>query len=411
MKRYESGVCTPLSLYLYGNKDIGDAGIAALAAAIREATFKSESVIFENLDLSGCNIGNVGADALALALESHPGCIEHLDLSNNDISDEGATAFGRALSSGGNGSIGCLNLSNNPNIGNSGAAALANAMGCGKINSLILRSCNVQADGAKAFGNMIKVLASNPTIDSVKLDLSGNPLGILRKVKKGQKYSASALKSKASATTASYLNFIGKKIKSSLKEVGWDGVAGSSAYSTESDDEEDERMGTDESSDSVDPSKARCGAKAFASTIVVGEHELTELTSPVVTMLKCELGLRHCYFDEGAADALASTILQAKERFGIQLIIDARMSAALEEELVDALALGGVSSRLEDMSERNMRALEVIRISEQRATQAADAVRRRTSYDNEEFTSINFDTDEDLESEFYSEREDLDGEY
>lgn len=77
MKRFDSGLCTPLSLYLYGNKDIGDAGIAALAGAIRAATFKSESVVFENLDLSGCSIGDVGADALALALESHPGCIKH----------------------------------------------------------------------------------------------------------------------------------------------------------------------------------------------------------------------------------------------------------------------------------------------------------------------------------------------
>ena len=411
MKRFDSGLCTPLSLYLYGNKDIGDAGIAALAGAIRAATFKSESVVFENLDLSGCSIGDVGADALALALESHPGCIKHLDLSNNDISDEGATAFGRALSSGGKGSIDSLNLSNNLNIGNSGAAALAGAMGCGKIHSLILRSCNVQADGAKAFGDMIKVLASKPTIDSVKIDLSDNPLGILRKVKKGQKYSASAFKSKASATTASYLNFIGKKIKSGLKEVGWDGVAGSSAYSTESDDEEDERMGNGESSDSVDPSKARCGAKAFASTIVVGEHELTELTSPVVIMLKCELGLRHCYFDEGAADALASTILQAKERFGIQLTIDVRMSSALEEELVDALAMGGISSRLEDMSERNMRALEVIRVSELRAIQATDAARRRAQYDDEEFSSLNFDASEVSGPDSYSENEYTDEEY
>jgi hypothetical protein len=127
--------------------------------------------------------------------------------------------------------------------------------------------------------------------------------------------------------------------------------------------------------------------------------------------LKCELGLRHCYFDEGAADALASTILQAKERFGIQLTIDARMSSALEEELVDALAMGGISSRLEDMSERNMRALEVIRVSELRAIQATDAARRRAQYDDEKFSSLNFDASEVSEPDTYSENEYTDEEY
>jgi len=404
MTRHESGIHTPISLHLCGNKDVGDAGIAALAAAIRGAILlNEESVVFEELDLSGCNVGDVGAEALALALETHPGCIKHLDLSNNNIGNDGATAIGRALSLGGKYGTKCLDMSNNPNLGNSGAACLADALGRGMIENLIIRSCNVQADGAKAFGEMLKVLAAKNIVESVKIDLSGNPLGILRKVKKGQKYSASALKSKASATTASYFNFIGKKIKSGLKEVGLDGVADSFVNTSESDDEEEERMGSGESKDDVDPAKARCGAKAFASAIVVDEHELTESTestSAITTpSLKCELGLRHCYFDEGAADALAATIIQARERFGIILSIDARMSSALEESLVDALSSGADSDSLDFMAERHMQALEVIRRSEQRAKEAAASARKRLAYEDEADEFASFDVDGEYNSD------------
>ena len=87
------------------------------------------------------------------------------------------------------------------------------------------------------------------------------------------------------------------------------------------------------------------------------------------------------------------------------------MSSALEEELVDALAMGGISSRLEDMSERNMRALEVIRVSELRAIQATDAARRRAQYDDEEFSSLNFDASEVSGPDSYSENEYTDEEY
>ena len=398
MNRLESGGMGPISLSLFGNKDVGDAGIAALAAAIRGSTSNSELVVFERLDLSGCNVGDVGAEALAMALESHPGCIKHLDLSNNEISNNGAIVIGRALSSGSQGGIHFLDMSNNPNLGNTGASALASAMACGTLQHLVLRSCSVQAEGAKSFGDMLKTLSAKKISEWVKIDLSGNPLGILRKVKKGQKYSASALKSKASATTVSYMNFIGKKIKSGLKEVGLDGVADSFVNTSESDDEEEERIGSGESADDVDPSKARCGAKAFASSIVVGEHELGESKSSTEKSLKCELGLRHCCFDEGAADALASTILQARDRFGIDLSIDVRMSPALEEELVEALATGcdGTSDRLEDMSERHMQALEVIRTSELRAMEAVAASRKRAAYEENEydFTSMDFDARE-----------------
>jgi len=398
MNRLESGESAPISLSMFGNKDVGDAGIAALAAAIRGATSNSELVVFEQLDLSGCNVGDVGAEALAMALESHPGCIKYLDLSNNDISNDGAIAIGRALSSGRKGVTHCLDMSNNPNLGNTGASALAGAIACGTVQNLVLRSCNVQAEGAKAFGEMLKILSAKKIIEWVKIDLSGNPLGILRKVKKGPKYSASALKSKASATTVSYMNFIGNKIKSGLKEVGLDGFADNFVNSSESDDDEEERLGSGESADDVDPSKARCGAKAFAGAIVVGDNELGESKSPTETSVKCELGLRHCYFDEGAADALASAILQARDRFGIDLSIDARMSPALEEVLVDALATGGGSSdRLEGMSERHMQALEVIRISELRAMEAVAASRKRAAYEENEddFASIDFVARED----------------
>lgn len=206
----------PLALHLGGNQDVGDAGAAALAAAIRGTTTKSDTTpIFSTLDLSACSVGDAGAEALAVALESNPGCIERLILSDNSISNAGATSIAQAIAASADGAktsvVEWLELDNNAGIGNAGASSLADAVGRGKISALSLRSCAVKADGAKAFGQCLIHLASQSTEEttSVSIDLSGNPLGMLKKRKK------ESLKKKASSTTASYyLNFIGKKVQS-----------------------------------------------------------------------------------------------------------------------------------------------------------------------------------------------------
>ena len=137
----------------------------------------------------------------------------------------------------------------------------------GSITCLSLRSCSVLADGSGALGNaFVAAIAAKHKYkeqhqgvnsqlntdrvnqgETLELDISGNKLGVLQSKKKsGAKYSASLLKSKASATTASYMNFIGNKLKSGLKEAGLDvtEIMGGLSPTSESDDdvEEEERI-------------------------------------------------------------------------------------------------------------------------------------------------------------------------
>lgn len=365
MKRFESATSSPppLTLHLCGNKAIGDSGTAALAAAIRT----SKGIVMNELDLSSCDVGDAGAEALSLALDS----IRVLDLSNNNISNEGAAAIGRAVTE----ETTSLDFSNNHEIGDTGVMEIAAALGRGVIRNVSLRSCQVYADGAKALGTALVALSKCKQKDPISVDLSGNPLGVLREKKKseGNKYSASNLKSTASKTTASYMNFIGKTIRSGLKDTGLDAFIGNSAQSGDSDDEEEE---DDDSRGKRDAFKARCGAKAFASAIVVGDHEEAEPAVVKDSRLTCHLAVRHCFLDRGGADALAATVIQAKQRLGVELVIDARMNPVLEEEMIEALR-GEDQDTLEEMAERHMQVLETLRIAEERAVEAAVAAAAR----------------------------------
>mmetsp|Transcript_7928 Transcript_7928/g.14422 ORF Transcript_7928/g.14422 Transcript_7928/m.14422 type:complete len:577 (+) Transcript_7928:82-1812(+) len=369
IKRSEVRDALPLTLHLCGNEAIGNAGTAALAAAIRSC--KKGTVVFNELDLSSCNIGDAGAEALALALKG----VRVLDLSNNKISNDGAASIGRALVESDCVSD-CIDLSNNHDIGDGGATDLAAAVGHNTIRNLSLRSCQVHADGAKAFGESLialsKLQGECPII--LDVDLSGNPLGVLRgkKNKESGKYSASNLKSKASATTASYMNFIGKKIRSGLKEAGLE--MGTNGASVDSDDDEDD-MSTDSKSDThPDASKARCGAKAFSSAIVVTEHE--EINQDKDCKVKCNLAVRHCFLDRGGADALAATIVQSKQRYNVDLVIDASMNPVLEEDMIEALS-GKNPDTLEEMAERHISVLETLRVAEERAVEASQLAASR----------------------------------
>jgi hypothetical protein len=322
------------------------------------------------LDLSSCEVGDAGAEALTLALER----VQALDLSNNKVTDEGAAAIGRALTE----ETTSLDLSNNHEIGDMGATEIAAALGRGAIRNVSLRSCQVHADGARALGMALVALSKcKQQRHPIRIEFSGNPLGVLRGKRKsdGGKYSASSLKSKASKTTASYMNFIGKNIKYALKDSGLDAIIGNRAESGDSDDEEEE----DDDGDSrhkYDASKARCGAKAFASAIVVGDFEEAELALVERSRITCHLAVRHCFLDRGGADALAAAVIQAKQRLGVELVIDARMNPVLEEEMVDALR-GDDPDTLEEMAERHMSVLETLRIAEERAVEAAAAAAAR----------------------------------
>ena len=120
-----------------GNPNIGDAGVAAVAAAIKVAPRRpisspllhssttstatnSESKqenkdnsppsnallpTLETLDVSSCQVGDAGAASLAIALRGNAGCIQCINLSHNCITDQGAIMLGRVLSSNVDGGI------------------------------------------------------------------------------------------------------------------------------------------------------------------------------------------------------------------------------------------------------------------------------------------------------------------
>jgi hypothetical protein len=370
----------PLSLYFSGNSNLGDASAAAIAAAIRTINSQSKessatlssftTPILGTLDFSACGVSDTGAEALALALEkAKRTCIEDLVLSSNSVTDQGASALARSIASASSSSVGRLELNGNQGVGDRGMIALAEAISSGKLNRLDIRSCHVQADGASALG---KALCN--TSENVQVDLSGNPIGILRgKVKKdGGKYSASRLKSKASATAAAYMSQGFGFLKKGLKEVGMDSVLGST--SGESDDEAEASM--DVASDLSDPTKARCGIKALVNAFL----EEIEIKGKRTTRQCIQLGLRHCCLDHSAADALAAMLVTARE-YGIGLELDIRLNQVLEEEMVAALqGDNDYSAQLSEMAERHTDALEALRSARQMADEAGRSFGSQGTY-------------------------------
>lgn len=409
------------------NENIGDAGAAALAAAIRSVASKNDgAMVFDVLDLSGCGIGDTGAEALAIALENHPLCVRHLDLSSNKISDEGAAALGRALSSGKPGRLETLDLSNNKDIGDYGALALAATLENGTVQNIVLRSCHVRADGVSSIAKALKALADS-TMERPKalsIDLSGNPLGILRKKAKSNGYSATALKSKATATTAAYMNLIGKTVQRGLKEIG----LAESQDTLESDDEEEARMnGEEKGSAGQDQAETKCGALAFADAFIDDENndadedisnEAGLESSEHKYSCRVELGLRHCAFDTRAAEALAAVVHEAKCKMGLNIHVDVKMNDVLEEEMVAALRGDEeFHSNLVEMAEQYMEAMEALRMARKRALEAARAAAARMRAEAEMEvawgTPVDMDNDDDYDEEWdsdagYDDQEDID---
>mmetsp|Transcript_39624 Transcript_39624/g.44615 ORF Transcript_39624/g.44615 Transcript_39624/m.44615 type:complete len:803 (-) Transcript_39624:2098-4506(-) len=438
----------PLVLDLACNEGIGDAGVAALAAAIRtvasqqqreknnikkkkKSTVQLEGdeggteisasttehghdftstmtrTIFERLDLSGCKIGDVGAEALAIALENNPLCIQHLDLSNNQISDVGAVALARALGVSNNkkqnssprsisGLVETLDLSNNKDLSDRGARELSRSFQSDTITNLILRSCNIQADGASCFGNALRVMASQADVSSSsssttvnveatlrRIDLSGNPLGILTaKKSSGNKYSATALRSKATATTAAYMNIIGKKIRGISENI----IGDEGLDTLESDDDDENRM----EGDDEDDYKTKCGALSLAEAFIDNENHTEGIHSGTIeesgvkstfneTIVHFELGLRHCSFDTRAAEALAAVLQESRQKYPrVNLIMDMTMNNILEEDIIASLhGKSGYNDQLADMAENYLDVLEVLREARERALKATQLAAAR----------------------------------
>mmetsp|Transcript_36761 Transcript_36761/g.88996 ORF Transcript_36761/g.88996 Transcript_36761/m.88996 type:complete len:499 (-) Transcript_36761:17-1513(-) len=442
------------------NDGMGDPGVVALAAAIRTVATKlrqrklalssssdqtkpnqgpdDDTMVLDVLDLSGCAVSDVGVKALAIALERNPYCIGHLDLSNNQISNEGAKALANALSSVDGGKIKSLNLSHNTDIDDTGAKALSSIVESGNVQNLTVRSCSIHADGAASFGAAIRVLASsrrNETTPSedrettppivISIDLSGNPLGLLRKKPKSKnKFSTKELTNKATATTTAYMNLIGKTVQKGLKDLGLDTTDGS-PDTLESDDEEESKMGSSGIQED-DESKMKCGALSFAGSFIIEDDDedgddhdedikdSTKKNKPDISKngpeLHVYLGLRHCSFDTRAADALAAVVLEAQDNLKCRLQIDATMNHVLEEDVVDALLVQDEFSHslLSEMAERYLDAQEILRESRQRAAEAARMAGARKSsgyegeddYGNDEEDDNDWDYDQDRYSSF-----------
>eukprot|EP00559_Dactyliosolen_fragilissimus_P005576 CAMPEP_0184868214 /NCGR_PEP_ID=MMETSP0580-20130426/29586_1 /TAXON_ID=1118495 /ORGANISM="Dactyliosolen fragilissimus" /LENGTH=665 /DNA_ID=CAMNT_0027368967 /DNA_START=159 /DNA_END=2153 /DNA_ORIENTATION=- len=413
-------------LYLNGNDAIGDAGAAAIAAALRtsnrlpkmktnsnQTTCQPDSLlpVLEHLDLSSCGIGDTGAEALALAIEGSPGCIKSLNLRNNKITDEGAMALGRAIkiSCKKNRSCGLveLDLSNNPKISCQGVTDLAHAFGNGSIKHLSIRSCSIGADGSSALGRALVHLASTNVLDSLsKIDISGNMLGTQSKPKKSTAYSASLLRSKASASFNSHMSFIGNKLKKGLKDVGFDM---SGAISESDDDQESNNYNIDERATS------RCGIRAFSDSIIdeleeslkdnnVDKNKGNYGDDAEQNCKKILIGLRMCSLDDGASDSLAAAVLAMKENLHTDLLVDITMNSAIENyESIIALQHGSQGSwteLLDEMSTKYTEIREALRIARKRAVEElnnaaardeAEAIMSGAFYNNDEDYSDYYD--------------------
>jgi Leucine Rich repeat len=215
----------PISLRLARNLGIGDPGVAALAAAIRTVVRKSPcTVVLDTLDLSSCNVGDTGAEALAMAFDTTAGrnAIRRLVIGQNRIGNLGLSALCRAFPPS------TLVLDGNDQITDLGMSAIADLICGGKytgdtslpaISKLSLRSCSLKASGAERIGAALRRLVSTDLqLElSLDIDLSGNPLGILRgKAKSDSRYSASRIKSTVSATANAYMSQGLKLLKKGL---------------------------------------------------------------------------------------------------------------------------------------------------------------------------------------------------
>lgn len=390
-----------------GNPKIGDAGTAAIAAALRTigATFsprdsRQKYYILQVLDLSSCNIGDAGIEALALALSDGNYIVEHLDLSNNDVSDHGAALIANALlkttrrgrksrrmedNVEGNTGLCSLCLDNNPKIGDSGATALAACIAVGSLKKLSLRSCSIQAQGVTAFSKALIELSSTPSpmlLDgSIHLDFSGNKFGIFKPHRK--KKTATSSISDFAATRAAYFS---QKLTSTLAGVRRSGTVFLGDGSTDSDAEEDNDMVsmTDMGKNMnarIRSTSSPCGARSFADPFVTNASTTSVPRFPT----PCFIGMRHCALDHGAIDALAAAVLHAKEYYRLNLSVDISLNSHLADDWRTE-SLDDNNPKLSEMAMRYTNAMKAMKISQERAKAleraSADRQRAEAVFDN-----------------------------
>lgn len=379
----------PTALRIGGNNAIGDAGTVALAAALRMGMGgeSGSHVVLEEIDLSSCNVGDAGAEALALAIASNPDCLRRLDLSNNKITDAGARALGRAFVDARHGSgvvFEKIILDNNVGICDNGAAALAEALGCGAVKSVSLRSCSVQAQGAASFGRSLVSLVNLADRSGLFcLDISGNHFGNRKIAKK--KGAANLIRDRASTN----IKFIGKTLKGAAKRFGSETMG----ITADSDDDEEVMGGLvdDDSGGIIGDKIQACGGHAFAGELIISNPPTKEKLP--ASPLKISVGMRQCLLDDGAIDALSASIVAAKK---CELSVDVSMNL-IDDAIVDELLYPKRDSEvLALMAERHMGYMDRLSDARERQLEAAEAAATRSPnfdslFDDEEFSDEYFD--------------------
>ena len=389
-------------LYLSGNDCIGDGGAAALAAALKlsgEEGGVSDVPILEKVDLSSCNVGDGGAGAMAMAIECSPGCLASLDLSNNKISDRGAIALAKAMKAGkkkmmtattttekGRYCIDCLDLSSNVDIGDDGTEALFDALRCGAVRRILLRSCSIKWGGAEALGVAIGKMLCDEEVRGhlsarvVEVDLSGNKLGTKKIKKKESVYSTKSV--------ISGMNFLGNKLKTDLKDVGLSNMVSSSL---ESDDEaEMEDLEGGELPDLDDLPSSQCGACAMYDGLKEALSDMPAHGANDFPQLDLTLGLRMCNFDDKALDALAATCVSAAEDGKARACIDCAMNEGTPESEVQELGRGSYESPgLVERAKAHLASVQAI----QEARESAEAESRLNDFFSveEDFSGTEYD--------------------
>jgi len=352
-------------LYLSGNDAIGDGGLAALAAALktiakednRGERKQGKASILDHLDVSSCGIGDVGVEAIAIGIDSKPGgCIKRLNLSNNQITDEGAIALSKALINGrqkiNDYCLDTLDLSNNHGIGDEGATALFEALECGAIRSLSLRSCSIKWRGAAALGRSLANIALDCSSEEVSLcnsngievDISGNHIG-----KNGPRK-----KSSVHENVMNGMTFLSKRIKSSLKDAGLNSLVGSSLESDDEAELMDDCLGSE--LENEESTSSRCGALEFYNSLRDAMEDTT-VKQQDQSQLIIKVGMRMCNFDERSVQALCASSVHIKDKAGARLQVDCTLNdeACDDEDIVlEALVNGDVENlSLREMAERH----------------------------------------------------------
>jgi Ran GTPase-activating protein (RanGAP) involved in mRNA processing and transport len=152
-----ASVCSANSLEelkLDRNESIGAGCSADMTILPQLLSNASPLRCLRSLSMARCSLGDLGIAQLSEGLSTCASVLE-LDFSHNRVGPDGARALSAAFTSGGAPNLRALVLNGN-DIGSSGAASLAGALGSQQrsptLRKLNLQSCKIGSEGAAAVG-------------------------------------------------------------------------------------------------------------------------------------------------------------------------------------------------------------------------------------------------------------------